>query len=134
MPALSDTKGKPTVAKKSISSLNDFLGMKGSSSEAVNRSEISTPRLMRSPSSASAANPTVTADHADVNSPTREPDASAKRESAANFLKDLSNRSTSETPSPSGSQAGTPPADSAMAAAMAAAMSQKERSSSNASQ
>lgn len=134
MPALSDTKGKPTVAKKSISSLNDFLGMKGSSSEAVNRSEISTPRLMRSPSFASAANPTVTADHADVNSPTREPDASAKRESAANFLKDLSNRSTSETPSPSGSQAGTPPADSAMAAAMAAAMSQKERSSSNASQ
>merc|ERR1712093_502875 len=89
---------------------------------------------MRSPSFASAANPTVTADHADVNSPTREPDASAKRESAANFLKDLSNRSTSETPSPSGSQAGTPPADSAMAAAMAAAMSQKERSSSNASQ
>ncbi|KAK5322710.1 hypothetical protein LTR93_005914 [Exophiala xenobiotica] len=134
MPTLSDTKGKPTVAKKSISSLNDFLGMKGSSSDAVNRPDISTPRLMRSPSFASAANPTVTADHADVNSPTRGPDASAKRERAANFLKDLSNRSTSETPSPSGSQAGTPPADSVMAAAMTAAMRQKERRSSYASE
>ncbi|KAJ9636914.1 uncharacterized protein PV06_08253 [Exophiala oligosperma] len=129
MPALSDAKQKPTLSKKSIASMNEFLGLKRSGSESPNKADISTPRLMRSPSLASAANPTVTADHADVNSPTRGSDASAKKDSVANFLKDLSNRSTSETPSPPESQAGSPPVESSMAAAMR----EKERSASNAS-
>ncbi|KAL6248105.1 hypothetical protein RBB50_005453 [Rhinocladiella similis] len=129
MPALSDAKQKPTLSKKSIASMNEFLGIKSSGSDSPNKADMSTPRLMRSPSFASAANPTVTADHADINSPTRGSDASAKKDTVANFLKDLSNRSTSETPSPPDSQAGSPPVGSSMAAAMR----EKERSASNAS-
>ncbi|KAI1625818.1 hypothetical protein EDD37DRAFT_625609 [Exophiala viscosa] len=118
MPVLPDPKpsSKINAAKKSVSSLNEFLGMK--SSENVDKSEVLPPRLMRSTSFASAANPTVTADNADVGSPTRDSNAGAKKESVANLLKDLSARATSENPSPAGSQAGSPPVESAMARAM----------------
>jgi hypothetical protein len=121
MPSLSDPKsiGRNSVGKKSISSFNDLFGAKGL--ETTDKSEPQTPRLMRSPSFASAANPTITTNHADADVPAREMDASSKRESVASFLKDLSARS------PTGSQAGSPPIDSAMAAAL------KERSNSNAS-
>lgn len=119
MPALTDSKspaGKLNLAKKSISSVSDLLGTKAS--EAPDRPESATPRLMRSPSFASAANPTISQSHADANtSPTRDAGAYSKRESVANLLKDLSARSTA-TPSPSASQAGSPPMESAMAAAM----------------
>ncbi|KIV83130.1 hypothetical protein PV11_05183 [Exophiala sideris] len=129
MPVLPDPKpsSKVNTAKKSVSSLNDFLGMK--SSENVDKSEGLPPRLMRSTSFASAANPTVTADNADVGSPTREHNAGAKKDTVANLLKDLSARATSENPSPAGSQAGSPPVESAMAGAMR----DRERSSSRTS-
>ncbi|KIW14234.1 hypothetical protein PV08_07016 [Exophiala spinifera] len=129
MPALSDAKEKPSISKKSVSSMNEALGIKNSGSESPNKTDATTPRLMRSPSFASAAHPTVTADHADVNGQARKSDASARKDSIANLLKDLSNRSTSETHSPPDSQAGSPPFESSMATAM----QEKERSASNAS-
>lgn len=128
MPVLPDPKpsSKNNGPKKSVSSLKEFLSSK--SSDNVDKSEVLPPRLMRSTSFASAANPTVTADHADVGSPVRETDAGTK-ESVANILKDLSARATSDHPSPSESQAGSPPLDSAMATALR----ERERSSSTTS-
>lgn len=128
MPVLGDSKmpGKNGAAKKSVASLNDFLGMK--SSESAEKSESSTPRLMRSPSIASAAYPSISTNHAGANTPPRESDSSLKRESVATILKDLSARSGAENHySPTDSPAGTPSADSAMALGM------KWRSSSNGS-
>ncbi|KIX05148.1 uncharacterized protein Z518_06020 [Rhinocladiella mackenziei CBS 650.93] len=118
MPVLADSKapGKINAAKKSISSLNDLSGTK--SSEIVDKPDPSTPRWMRSPSFASAANPTITANHADGNTPTRESDPSLKRESIATILKDLSARAGSGNPSPSGSLTGSPPVESVMASAV----------------
>ncbi|KAK4941405.1 hypothetical protein LTR10_018674 [Elasticomyces elasticus] len=129
MPVLPDSKpsSKINAAKKSVSSLNEFLGMK--SSENVDKSEGLPPRLMRSTSFASAADPTVTADNADVGSPTRDLNAGVKKDSVATLLKDLSARVTSDNQSPVGSQAGSPPVESAMARAMR----DRERSSSSTS-
>ncbi|EXJ82230.1 hypothetical protein A1O3_06043 [Capronia epimyces CBS 606.96] len=130
MPVLTDvrtTAGKKNSAKKSISSLNDLLGAKGA--QTPDRPDSSTPRLIRSPSFAGAANPTLSPSHADANaSPTRDSDSHSKRESVTTLLKDLSTRSTGN-PSPSASQAGSPPSDSAMATAIR----EKERSRSDVS-
>ncbi|EHY60906.1 Nucleus-vacuole junction protein 2 [Exophiala dermatitidis] len=129
-PTLADSKsslGKTNTGKKSIASLSDLLGAK--SPEPAERPESSTPRLMRTTSFASAANPTISTSHADGNtSPNREPEAQSKRESVASLLKDLSARSTGNQ-SPSASQAGSPPVESAMATAMG----NKGRSDSDAS-
>ncbi|EXJ81891.1 hypothetical protein A1O1_07956 [Capronia coronata CBS 617.96] len=130
MPVLADSKsstGKMSAAKKSISSMSDLLSSRRS--ETPERPETSTPRLMRSSSFASAANPTISPSHADGNtSPTRDFEAPQKRESVTSFLKDLSSRPTGN-PSPSTSQAGSPPIDSAMATSLR----EKGRSRSDAS-
>jgi hypothetical protein len=129
MPVLGDNNGIGTAkaAKKSLASLNDMWGKK--KSEPVDRPDASTPRLLRSTSFANAADPTITTNHADANTPARGSEASTHRESVATILKDISARSSSSNQSGSDSPAGSPPAESAMAMAMA----MKGRSSSNAS-
>lgn len=118
MPVLADSKGlaKSNSGKKSISSFNEFLGMK--SAEAADKSDLPTPRLMRSPSFASAATPTITSNHADVNATIRGSEATTRSESVASFLKGISTKSGSASASPSGSQTGSPPTESSMASAM----------------
>lgn len=118
MPVLADSKGlaKSNSGKRSISSFNDLFGMK--SPETVEKSDPPAPRLMRSPSFASAANPTITSNHADANAPTRGSDATPRSESVASFLKGISTKSGSGSASPSGSQTGSPPTESAMTSAM----------------
>lgn len=81
-----------------------------------------TPRVLRAPSFAGAADPMVTANHVDSAASRTDPDATPKREAAA-ILKDLSTRSGSPSDQPEGS----PPKESAMSEAM------KGRSDSNAS-
>ncbi|OAP55768.1 hypothetical protein AYL99_09920 [Fonsecaea erecta] len=127
MPVLTETNGvgKINSAKKSMASLNDLFGKK--KSETVDKPDSSTPRLMRSTSFASAADPTITTNHADANTPTRGGDPNTNRESVATILKDLSARSVSGNGSEMGSPAPSPSVESAMAAAL------KGRSSSNAS-
>ena len=114
-PMAADNDRKKKKKKKSVSSLNEFLGGR-SAGGAGEKLEPPAPRLMRSTSFASAANPMITTNHADVDGLNREADAHPKRDSAAAVLKDLSARST--TASPSGSPAGSPPTESAMAAAI----------------
>ncbi|EXJ70747.1 uncharacterized protein A1O5_05737 [Cladophialophora psammophila CBS 110553] len=127
MPVLIETNGmgKLNSAKKSMASLNDLFGKR--KSEIVEKTDSSTPRLMRSTSFASAADPTITTNHADANTPTRGADPATHRESVATILKDLSARSVSGNGSELGSPAGSPSVESALAAAL------KGRSSSNAS-
>lgn len=127
MPVLPDSKGlgKSNSGKKSATSLNDFLGLR--SPEPTEKSEPSTPRLLRSTSFASAANPAITTNHADVGAPARDADVTSKRESVASVLKVLSAKQGSANPSPTSSQAGSPPVDSSMASVM------KGRSDSSAS-
>ncbi|KIX97434.1 uncharacterized protein Z520_06886 [Fonsecaea multimorphosa CBS 102226] len=127
MPILAEPNGVGRInsAKKSMASLNDLFGKR--KPETVDRPDSSTPRLMRSPSFASAADPTITTNHADANTPTRGADPTTNRESVATILKDLSSRSVSGNGSELGSPAASPSVESAMAAAM------KGRSSSNAS-
>ena len=119
MPSLADTNnlGKANAAKRSMASLNDIWGKR--KAEPVERPDTSTPRLLRSTSFANAADPTITANHADANTPTRHSGGSAlNQESVATMLKDISARTGSSNPSNSDSPAGTPPAESAMATAM----------------
>ncbi|KEF54967.1 uncharacterized protein A1O9_08619 [Exophiala aquamarina CBS 119918] len=118
MPVLADSKGlaKSNSGKKPISSFNDLFGMK--TAEAVDKSDPPTPRLMRSPSFASAASPTITSNHADGNVPTRGNDPTPRSESVASLLKGISTKSGSGSASPSGSQTGSPPTESAMTSAM----------------
>ena len=123
--AENNSTGKSNAARKSMASLNDIWGKK--KLETVDRSESSTPRPMRSPSFAAAADPTITTNHADVNTPTRGSDAGVNKESVATILKDISARSGPGNQSDSGSPAGSSPVESAMAMAM------KGRTSSNAS-
>ncbi|EXJ54286.1 hypothetical protein A1O7_09624 [Cladophialophora yegresii CBS 114405] len=127
MRALSENGGIGTAkaAKRSLASLNEIWGKK--KSEPVDRPDSSTPRLLRSPSFANAADPTITTNHADGNTPTRGSETGANRESIATILKDISARSSYSNQSGPDSPAGSPPAESAMAMAM------KGRSSSNAS-
>ncbi|OAL24952.1 hypothetical protein AYO20_10555 [Fonsecaea nubica] len=127
MPVLVETNGvgKNNSAKKSMASLNDLFGKK--KSETTEKADSTTPRLMRSTSFASAADPTITTNHADANTPTRGVDQPMHRESVATILKDLSSRSVSGNGSELGSPAASPSVESAMAAAL------KGRSSSNAS-
>ncbi|ETI26842.1 hypothetical protein G647_10288 [Cladophialophora carrionii CBS 160.54] len=118
MPALSDNGGIGTAkaAKKSLASLNEIWGKK--KSEPVDRPDSATPRLLRSTSFANAADPTITTNHADANTPTRGSEAGAHRESVATILKDISARSSSSNQSGPDSPAGSPPVESAMAMAM----------------
>ncbi|OQV09910.1 putative integral membrane protein conserved domain-containing protein [Cladophialophora immunda] len=127
MPVLAETNGmgKNNSAKKSMASLNDLFGKK--KPETAEKADSSTPRLMRSTSFASAADPTITTNHADANTPTRGADQTTHRESVATILKDLSARSVSGNGSELGSPAASPSVESAMAAAL------KGRTSSNAS-
>jgi hypothetical protein len=127
MPVLTDgaSMGASKAAKKSMASLNDIWGKK--KSEPTEKPESSTPRLLRSPSFANAADPTITTNHADGNTPVRGADAGSHRDSVSSILKDISARSGSGNQSGSDSPMGTPPAESAMAMAI------KGRSSSNAS-
>lgn len=117
MPVLADTKGlaKSNSARKSTSSFSEILGLK--SSEPSEKPDPPTPRLMRSPSFASAASPTITSNHADINPPPRG-EATPRNESVASFLKGISSKSGSGSASPSGSQTGSPPTESAMASVM----------------
>lgn len=118
MPVLADTKGlaKSNSARKSTSSFNEFLGLK--SAEPADKPEPPTPRLMRSPSFASAASPTITSNHADVSLLPRGGEVTPRTESVASFLKGISSKSGSGSASPSGSQAGSPPTESSMASVM----------------
>ncbi|KAK5053164.1 hypothetical protein LTR84_002138 [Exophiala bonariae] len=117
MPALADTKGlaKSNSARKSTSSFSEILGLK--SSEPAEKPDPPTPRLMRSPSFASAATPTITSNHADMNPPPRNGEGTPRSDSVASFLKGIS-KSGSGSASPSGSQTGSPPTESAMASVM----------------
>ncbi|KAJ9613896.1 hypothetical protein H2200_002032 [Cladophialophora chaetospira] len=126
-PVLADNSslGATKAAKRSMASLNDIWGKK--KVEPVEKPDSSTPRLMRAPSFANAADPTITPNHADAKTPTRGSETSAHRESVATILKDISTRSGSGNQSGSDSPAGSPPTESAIALAM------KGRTSSNAS-
>ena len=127
MPIMTETNGlgKSNAAKRSMASLNDVWGKK--KPEPMDRPEAVTPRLLRGTSYANAADPTITVNNADANTPTRSPDPSVARDSIATTLKGLSTRSTSSNQSDSGSLSETPPAESSMAMAM------KGRTLSNAS-
>ncbi|KIV97865.1 hypothetical protein PV10_01568 [Exophiala mesophila] len=115
MPALPDsqTLGKSNSGKKSATSLNEFLGLK--SPDSPEKSEPPTPRLLRSTSFASAANPAVSTNHADGGTLGRDAEVASRRESVASVLKVLSAKQGSANPSPASSQAGSPPVDSSMA-------------------
>jgi len=118
MPVLADGKGltKSNSGRKSLSSFNELFGMK--TAEAVDKSEPATPKLMRSPSFANAASPTISGSHADGNGTSQGNDATARSEGVASYLKEISTKSRSGSASPSGSQAGSPPTESAMASAL----------------
>ena len=123
MPVLNGQKEpKAKNGKKSVSSLAEVVG----TSTSIERSpRLDSPRLIRSSSFATAADPQITPNNVDAD-PTRGLPGSPKRpENASSILKDLSARSL--TASPAESPAGTPPNESSLASAM------KDRSISNAS-
>ena len=120
MPVLADTKRSSVDMKKSLLSMNNAL------SSSVDRDGTAKPRVLRSTSFATAADPQMTPNNVDSGSSKADKDTTPKRDTAKSVLKDLSARSANG--SPAGSQAGSPPIDSAVAAVM------KGRSDSSASQ
>jgi hypothetical protein len=109
MPLMTEGK-RSSLTKKSVSSMNEHLGLSGDKTPPAKP-----PRVLRSPSFATAVDPKLTANHADNDASRQDGDSTLKRESAATILKDLSTRSTS---TPTGSQGGSPPVESSMASAM----------------
>jgi len=122
MPVLPDIKGGSLVSNLLSSPDGGLKAAIGGSGEKSPRP--TTPRMMRSTSFASAANPMVSVDHADGNTPTRASEL-LQRDSASAFLKDLSTRSS--TTSASATPASSPPMESAIAAVI------KQRADSDAS-
>ena len=120
MPVLADTKRASVDMKKSLLSMNHAL------SSSVDRDGSAKPRVLRAPSFATVAGPQMTPNHVDHGLGMADRDITPKRDTATSVLKDLSARSANG--SPAGSQAGSPPVDSALAAVM------KGRSDSSASQ
>ncbi|RMZ88494.1 hypothetical protein DV736_g4271, partial [Chaetothyriales sp. CBS 134916] len=105
MPILPDTK-KFGADKKSASLISD------THSAASDRTHPSPPRLMRSSSLATAADPKITIGPVDSDGVRLEPPELSKRDSASVVLKDLTARSQV------GSASGSPPVESSMATAI----------------
>lgn len=111
MPILNDKRTSETLkaAKKSVSSLREALGntspprspalpARGAESPRAESSRANTPRVLRSPSFASVANPAVSPAQAGGDTPAWDIKAGQKRDS---MLKDLSQRSFSNSPNES---------------------------------
>jgi hypothetical protein len=104
------TSRKAPKTKKTVASLSEYQDTDDKHSPGK------PPRLMRSPSFATTVDPKVTANHAGTESGKLEGDATPKRDSAANILKDLSARTSGSTPP--GSSAGSPPVEGSLATTM----------------
>ena len=94
-----------TGKKGSINSLSEIGN--GSSSGLDRPSRAEAPRVMRSTSFATVADPMVSTSHADGDYVRRDSDPLRKRDEASTILKDLSSKSA--VASPSGSPYGSPP-------------------------
>lgn len=110
MPVLSDTNFTATAAaKKSVSSLREEASSTPDGSRTPERtSRQAPPRMLRSTSFASAADPMVSPSHAPAESAPMDVKATSKRDS---MLKDLSTKSLGTSPE-SELQSQTPPRDS----------------------
>lgn len=104
MPVLIDSSSAAkTAAKKSVASLRDTLSGQHDGAKTPERPPRAAPRVMRSTSFASAADPMVSPSHAPGESPAIDIQAASKRDS---MLKDLSARSLGTSPD---SDAHSPP-------------------------
>ncbi len=124
-PVLSSTKDdvKPRPGKPPAATRSDTLGSGGFSTGIERKSQIESPRQLRSGSFATTAAALVTASHADAK---RNSNGALQNNDVAAMLKDITSKSI--TASPAESPVGTPRTESALASRM------KERSSSNASE
>lgn len=109
MPVMTTSK-KPPKPQRTVASVGEYLDAGDKTSPAK------TPRILRAPSFATTVDPKLTANHADTEPVRQDGQATPKRESAANILKDLSSRSSG--PTPPGSSAGSPPAEGSLADVM----------------
>lgn len=98
-------------------SREDLRPSSSSALDKIHRSE--PPRVLRSSSFASVADPMVSPNHADADASRRNSDAAQRKDAAQTMLKELSNKSIAA--SPADSPRGSPPSETALLAALQAA-------------